>query len=77
LNAEQFKELTDKLDMIAKLIAINILQGKTVKEQVKILSSLGFRPVQIATLLGKSQNYINVLLHELRKESPGKLEEPK
>ena len=65
----QFKLLSDKMDTIIKLLAMNAVEGKGLKDQVLMLSSFGFQPKQIAETLGKTPNHIRVLLHELRKES--------
>jgi len=67
VDAQQFKVLSDKMDAIIKLLALNALEGKQLKNQVLILSSFGFQPKQIADMLGKTPNHIRVLLHELRK----------
>jgi hypothetical protein len=67
VDAQQFKTLSDKMDTIIKLLALNAVEGKQLKDQVLILSSFGFQPKQIADMLGKTPNHIRVLLHELRK----------
>jgi transposase-like protein len=58
----------EKMDVIIKLIALNFLRDKNLKEKVKALSGLGLRPIEIARVIDKSQNYVNVTLHEIRKE---------
>jgi len=67
MSTQEFRELIRKLDLLIKLIALNIVQDKKFKEQVKLLSSLGLQPKEIAWLLGKTSNYVRVTLHELRK----------
>ena len=68
MDEQQFKLLSDKMDTIIKLLALNAIQGKQLKEQVLTLSSFGFQPMQIAAMLGKTPNNVRVLLHRLRKE---------
>jgi hypothetical protein len=43
-------------------------QGISLKEQVRILDSLGIRPRDIADILGRSATHINKELTGLRKE---------
>ena len=53
MNDEQFKELNQKLQLIAKLLSLNLVKDyPTQKEQIIMLSSFGFQPVEIAELLG-------------------------
>ena len=64
------KEISEKLDKILKLLAIDAVRTIE-KEQGKIalLDSLGFRPVEIAKFLNKSQENVNVVLGAIRKKS--------
>jgi len=76
MDEQQFKQLSDKMDIIIKLLVLNGVGGKQLRDQVLILSSFGFQPRQIADMLGKTPNHIRVLLHELRREkSPQQSEE--
>lgn len=68
MDETQFKQLSDKMDTIIKLLALNAVEGKELKNQVSILSSFGFQPKQIADMLGKTPNQIRVTLHRLRRE---------
>ena len=77
MDEKQFKLLSDKIDTIIKLLALNAVQGKELKFQVSTLSSFGFQPKQIADVLGKTPNHISVILHELRKEKAPKNEQAK
>lgn len=40
----------------------------TIKTQIKLLNELGLRPIEIAEVLGKNQNYINKELVSIRKK---------
>ena len=44
----------------------------TLRQQVKTLSELGMKPVEIAEILGKSSGYVNKELAGIRKESKKK-----
>lgn len=69
MDEQQFKQLSNKMDTIIRLLALNAVEGKQLKDQTSILCSFGFQPKQIAEMLGKTPNHIRVLLHELRKET--------
>jgi hypothetical protein len=47
----QFKLLSDKMDTIIKLLAMNAVEGKGLKDQVLMLSSFGFQPKHSARRL--------------------------
>lgn len=68
VDETQFQILSGKMDTIMKLLALNAVKGKELKEQVWLLSSSGFQTQDIADILGKTPNYIRVILHGLRKE---------
>jgi orotate phosphoribosyltransferase len=60
--------ISKKLDIIAKLLAFNIIADKAVNEQVDILTKAGLRVVDIAALLDKTENQIYVTQTMLRKK---------
>jgi DNA-directed RNA polymerase specialized sigma24 family protein len=68
MDEQQFKQLSNKIDTIIKLLALNAVEDKQLKDQVSILSSFGFQPKQIADMLGKTPGNIRVILHRLREE---------
>lgn len=68
MNEKQFEIISKKLDLIVKLIALNLTGEKNFKDKVNFLYSCGFRPKEIAELLGKSQEYIGSYLSLIRKE---------
>lgn len=68
MDEQQFKQFSDKMDTIIRLLALNLVEGKDFKNQVLILSGFGFQPKQIADVLGKTSNNVNVTLHRLRAE---------
>lgn len=68
MNDDQFEKLIERIDVLIKLTALNVLKDKSPKEKVKTLSGLGLRPFEIARVIEKSLNYVNVALHRIRKE---------
>lgn len=68
MNDDQFQQLTEKIDILIKIIAASSLGDKDPKEKIKILSGLGLKPVEISRVIDKTQNYVNVALFRIRKE---------
>ena len=62
------KEILEKLDIIIKLLALDILKGKEAKDQILILHGLGISPTNISLILGKSRNTVNVTLSQARRK---------
>jgi len=61
------KRLLEKIDVLVRLSALNIIKDKEYTEQVELLSSVGLQPKEIADLLGKTSNSVRVTLSRLRK----------
>lgn len=62
------EEILKKLDILIRVCATNSIQGKPVKEQVKILCLANLGPKEIAEIVGKTANHVSVILNDLRKE---------
>lgn len=69
MNDKQFDVLIEKLDILIKLTAMNILKDKNKTEQVGILSSLGFRPKEIALIVGTTLGTVKSLRKRLKKKT--------
>lgn len=65
--ADEMRMMIDRLDILIKLTAANVIQGKDFKEQVWLLSSVGLQPKEIADILGKTPNNVRVTLSAIRK----------
>jgi len=68
MEAEQFTELSEKLDRMMKLLAVQAMGDKTITESIRRLSSLGFQPKEIAELTGTTPNTVRVFLSVMRKK---------
>lgn len=69
MDDKQFQAINKKIDMIIKLLAQNLVKDmKSQKEKIILLSSIGYKPKEIATLLGTSNNTVSVRIYEARKE---------
>ncbi len=68
MSDKQFKILSEKLDTLIKLTAMNSLAGKNLTDQVKILSEIGLQPKEIATLLGTDASTVSTLKSRVKKK---------
>ena len=57
----------ERLDMLVRLSAIALIDGKKQRDQVRLLSMAGMAPKEIAELIGTTPNTVNVALTSLRK----------
>lgn len=65
---EELKEITRRLDIIIKLIALNAVDDlKLQKDKIIRLSSFGLRPSEIAEILGTTSGTISVTLSEYKR----------
>jgi DNA-binding CsgD family transcriptional regulator len=65
---EDTREIVERLDRLANLVAIGLLGGKTQREQIRLLSKGGFPPREIAELVGTTPNTVRVELTSIRKD---------
>ncbi len=76
-------KLFEELRIIKKLLALNVIKEKNLREQVRLLTNVGFSPNEISDITGKNANLIRVTKFGLnnkseKKEMPKKeIEEPK
>lgn len=66
------KSILHELKIIKKLLAQNHLGGVSHMKQISKLNSIGFQPKEIAEILGKTSNTVNVALNRLRKSKKKK-----
>jgi hypothetical protein len=69
LDAQQFGELTKKLDFLIRLSAANVVAGKSLTEQIEYLSSVGLGPSEIAFALGKPVTTVTGITSRLKKRA--------
>ena len=67
MDKEQFNAVTEKLDRIIKLLAVQSIGEKTGREAIKSLSSVGLQPKEIADLLGTTPNTVSVAINAMKK----------
>ncbi len=61
-----------RLDMIIRLLAASIAADKPQRERIRLLSSAGLAPQEIAHALGTTSNTVRVALVGIRKSGPGR-----
>jgi DNA-binding CsgD family transcriptional regulator len=68
MQAEDTEDLKKKMELLVRLFAIHLVNGKSQREQIRLLSIAGMGPKDIADLLGTTPNTVNVALSALRKK---------
>ncbi len=73
MDEKQFAALTDKLDKMTRLLAIDAVKGlPQEKDKIKELDAAGFKPTEIDRLLGKTIGYSRVVLERLKEKKQAK-----
>jgi pseudouridine-5'-phosphate glycosidase len=62
------KSIDGKLTMIIRLLALDVVKGRTLNEQIELLHNTGMSASEIAAALGKTSNNIRVQLHLMKKK---------
>jgi DNA-directed RNA polymerase specialized sigma24 family protein len=57
------------LDRTNRLLALQLVRGLPLREQVLALDFAGFSPREIAAVIRKTPNHVSVILHEERKKA--------
>jgi len=68
MENHELYEISKKLDVLIKLSAANVVKDQSFREQVRLLSSVGLQPRDIAQLVGKSPNHVSVMLVQLKRQ---------
>ena len=68
MTSSHEKQVIEKLDIIIKCLAIGLIKGKEVKDQILFLYNLGISNKDIAEILGKTQNTVNATLSQYRRQ---------
>jgi len=63
------QQIIEKLDIIIKLLAVEVVKGKEGRDQILTLRDLGISNKDIALILGKTQNTVNVTLSQARRRN--------
>jgi DNA-binding NarL/FixJ family response regulator len=67
MNESVQKDILHELRLIKRLLAQNLLVGKSQTLHIAKLHSIGLKPKEIAEIVGTSANTVNVTLNRQRK----------
>jgi hypothetical protein len=68
-SEQLLKDISEKMDKLLRLQALEVVKGISEEQgKIDLLDSLGFRPIDIARLLNKTPENINVVLSTIRKK---------
>lgn len=65
---EILKSIDSKLMVVSRLLALNVVKGRPLNEQMQILHNVGMSVAEIASTLGRTPNNVRVQLHLLKKK---------
>lgn len=72
MNSEDLTQVVEKLDTLVRLVAVGVCGEGTQKEKIKVLSTAGLEPKEIASILGTTPNTVSVALSSLRRDAKKK-----
>ncbi len=61
------KDIIKRLDVIARLLALNLPKSINQDQKIKILHELDLSPKEIAAILGTTPNTVSVELNKIKK----------
>lgn len=67
MTNKQFSEILNKLDMLTRLLALNLLEERKQQEQIILLNRVGLQPKEIAEMIDTTPNTVRVTLSKFRK----------
>ena len=63
----QLVQISKKLDVLTRLVALIAVKSLEENRQVEILSDAGFAPKDMAGILGTTSNAVSIRLHRIKK----------
>jgi CRP-like cAMP-binding protein len=67
VNHKSDQELSKELQILRRLLALSLIDGKKQREQIKLLAAAGMDRHEIAELLGTTAGTVSVEISNLRK----------
>jgi len=77
MTSDDMKHLQERLDKLVSLLALSVVAGKKQAEQVNLLWRAGFKPGEIASLVGTTSHTVSVTLSRLKQSSRTRRRAPK
>ena len=65
---EGMSELIERVDRLIRVAALSLVENRKQKDQIRVLTLAGFKPTEIAELLGTTPNTVSVAISVLRRE---------
>ena len=69
---DEVKILLEEVKRLSRLIAALGVDGKSQREQIRLLAAAGFPPIEIAPIIGTTANTVRVALTAIRKKGKSK-----
>lgn len=68
-DTKLLEQISEKMDKLLRLQALEVVKDVPGEQgKIELLDSLGFRPIEIAKLLNKTPENINVVLSTIRRK---------
>ena len=67
MNAKEFGLIVDRLDVITKMLALQLLPGQKVAHRIRLLREAGLSYGQIGRVVGKTPEYVSATVLKHRK----------
>ena len=71
MNDSNEEKILQELQRITKLLVLIATKDQVQRDRIAILSSIGFQPKEIASLLGTTPGTVSVTLTAIRKKATG------
>lgn len=68
MSEDLLKSIDTKMTVLSRLLALNVVKGRPLNEQMQILHNAGMSVAEIASTLGRTPNNVRVQLHLMRKK---------
>jgi DNA-binding CsgD family transcriptional regulator len=69
MNEPKENEILQELRQISKLLALSVTQDLKQQEKVELLSSAGFRPIEISNITGIGAKQVSAVLSNIKKKA--------
>lgn len=67
MNESKENEILQELQLISKLLALTVTRELKQREKIGLLSGIGFRPKEIAALIGTTPNIVSAEISNIMK----------
>lgn len=68
MSEDLLKSIDSKMTVLSRLLALSVVKGRPLNEQMQILHNAGMSVAEIASTLGRTPNNVRVQLHLMRKK---------